>query len=64
MNETLSYQVCTAILIKTKINRITVYECPICGQSSKPSAVIPAIPNLIGEGIHKIRFSSSKFHNG
>ncbi len=32
MKETLSCQVCTAILIKTVINGITVYECPICGQ--------------------------------
>ena len=32
MKESLSCQVCTAILIKTEINGITVYECPICGQ--------------------------------
>lgn len=32
MKETLSCQFCTAILIKTEINGITVYECPICGQ--------------------------------
>ncbi len=32
MKETLSCQVCTAILIKTEINGITAYECPICGQ--------------------------------
>ena len=32
MIEKLSCQVCTAILIKTKINGITVYECQICGQ--------------------------------
>ena len=30
--EKLSCQICTAILIKTKINGIIVYECPICGQ--------------------------------
>ncbi|MCK4359697.1 MAG: hypothetical protein KAW92_13345 [Candidatus Cloacimonetes bacterium] len=32
MKEPLSCQVCTAILIKTEINGITVYECPICSQ--------------------------------
>ena len=32
MKSQLSCQVCTSILIKTKINGITVYECPICGQ--------------------------------
>ena len=32
MQEKLSCQICTAILIEREINGITVYECPICGQ--------------------------------
>jgi len=32
MKESLTCQVCTAILIKTEINGITVYKCLICGQ--------------------------------
>jgi len=44
MPEKLTCQVCTAILIKTKINGITVYECPICGQSSIPSNCHPQTP--------------------
>ncbi len=32
MSKSLTCQVCTAILIKTEIHGITVYECLICGQ--------------------------------
>ncbi|MCK4358463.1 MAG: hypothetical protein KAW92_06925 [Candidatus Cloacimonetes bacterium] len=32
MKRHLSCQICTTILIERKINGITVYECPICGQ--------------------------------
>ena len=32
MKSQLYCQICTTILIERKINGITVYECPICGQ--------------------------------
>ena len=57
MLEKLTCQVCTATLIKTKINGITVYECPICGQLHNTTpVVIPANAGIHKRKIHYLRF--------
>ena len=49
MKDQLSCQICTAILIKTEINGITVYECPICGQLHNQNGEIIEYKNLYAQ---------------